>query len=601
MVASPTTPTRLLAGIAIYSDPVAQPQTAPVEPPATRAANAIAAGFEQYHARFQQLTRQAKTRFERRDWSGALGDATARLDLYATVIGQLEREVRAILATSVSDRRLWAEMKAVYSGWAGHRPDWEVAETFFNSVTRRIFATAGVDANIEYVDSDYAPPSPVPGGTLCRTYPAGGLEGLVAGILGDGWFDVAFADLTGDSRLAAAHLESQLRAAGIAVDAVEGAEILSAPFFRRKGAYLVGRVLAGTATVPLVLALLNTDAGLVLDAVLTDVDDVSILFSFTRSHFHVDHGPPFQLVSYLKSLMPRKPVAELYIALGYHKHGKTELYRDLLRRLRSGDDLLERAPGTPGMVMVVFTMPMYDVVFKVIRDHFPAIKPVTPATVRDNYRLVFRHDRAGRLVEAQEFEHLKFDLARVATDLLQEFRKDADRTVSVADSEVVVHHAYLERRVIPLDVYLRDADPAHAEAAVIDFGQAVKDLAANGIFPGELLPKNFGVTRHGRVVCYDYDELGLLTDFTFRTMPDPITDDDDFGEEAWFGVASRDVFPAEFRRFIGLTPEHLAVLDRHHADLYEVEFWQQMQARVKKGEIIDIFPYRAAARLHVTG
>jgi isocitrate dehydrogenase kinase/phosphatase len=305
------------------------------------------------------------------------------------------------------------------------------------------------------------------------------------------------------------------------------------------------------------------------------------------------------VVSYLKQLLPRKPVAELYIALGYHKHGKTLLYRDLLWRLAQSDERFERAPGTPGMVMLVFTMRAYDVVFKVIRDHFPAVKPTTPTAVRNNYRLVFRHDRAGRLVEAQEFEHLKFDRERFAPELIGEFREKADQTVKAGDGEVVVRHAYVERRVTPLDVYLRESEPAAARAAVVDFGQAVKDLAANGIFPGELLPKNFGVTRHGRVVCYDYDELGLLTDFVFRRMPPPSAEDDDLGDEAWFGVGPRDVFPEELRRFIGLPPALLKVLDEEHSDLYTVEFWQQMQARVERGDIIDIFPYPPSRRLHV--
>jgi isocitrate dehydrogenase kinase/phosphatase len=274
------------------------------------------------------------------------------------------------------------------------------------------------------------------------------------------------------------------------------------------------------------------------------------------------------------------------------------LYRDLLWRLAQTDERFERAPGTPGMVMLVFTMRAYDVVFKVIRDHFPAVKPTTPTAIRNNYRLVFRHDRAGRLVEAQEFEHLKFDRDRFAAELIGEFRDKADQTVRAVDGEVVVRHAYVERRVTPLDVYLRESDPAAARAAVVDFGQAVKDLAANGIFPGELLPKNFGVTRHGRVVCYDYDELGLLTDFVFRALPESESDDDEFGEEAWFGTGPRDVFPAEFRRFIGLPPDLLEVLDREHGDLYDVGFWQETQARVKRGEIIDIFPYPPGRRLH---
>ncbi|MEP7104563.1 MAG: bifunctional isocitrate dehydrogenase kinase/phosphatase [Chloroflexota bacterium] len=567
------------------------------DPLAEAAAAAILAGFHDYRGRFRDLTRRAQGRFEQRDWTGALGDATARLDLYGHVVQGVERGVRSRLGLRVRDAALWSQTKACYSGLIADHEDWEVAETFLNSVTRRIFATAGVQPDIEFIDSDFDPPLPEPVDTLCRQYEGSDLGSLLESILDDGWFAAPWEDLGRDVRLATESLRGQLAAIGAQEEALQGAEIMAAPFFRRKGAYLIGRLNAEAGYRPLVLAILHTEGGVVVDAVLTDVDHVSVLFSFTRSHFHVDLDPPHQVVRYLKRLLPRKPVAELYIALGYHKHGKTELYRDLLRHLADSDARFEVAPGIPGMVMVVFTMTGYDVVFKLIRDRIPAIKPVTPLSVRNNYQLVFRHDRAGRLVEAQEFEHLKFERSRFSDRVIDEFRSDADRTVTVGEEEVVVHHAYVERRVTPLDVYLAEADADAARAAVEDFVQAVKDLAANGIFPGELLPKNFGVTRHGRVVCYDYDELGLLTDFTFREMPAATNDDDDLDAEAWFGVGARDVFPEEFPRFMGLPPEHLATLTAEHGDLYGAAFWHQMQTQIRRGEVIDIFPYPAATRL----
>jgi isocitrate dehydrogenase kinase/phosphatase len=568
---------------------------------ASRLANEIAPdiveAFDAYERGFGRLTRGARSRFEAREWRGAISDAIERLELYTQVIEELELRIRAELDARVSDRMVWAAMKAVYSGLIADRDDGDLAETFFSSLTRRIFATEGVDGDIEYVESDVEEPQPAEPEKLLRTYQSTDPDALLEAILGDGWLDCRFEDPQRDARAAARLVREQLRELGIPESGMSGAEILAAPLFRRKGAYLVGRLLTGSSSPPLVLALLNGEGGVVVDAVLTDVEDVSILFSFTRSHFSVDLQPASALVGYLKLLLPRKPVAELYIALGYHKHGKTLLYRDLVRRLAETSHQFEPAPGTPGMVMLVFTLPGYDVVFKVIRDHFPAIKHTTRASVRENYRLVFRHDRAGRLVEAQEFEHMKFERSRFSDEMVEEFSSQADRTITTGEDEVVVHHAYLERRVTPLDVYLTESDEATARAAVIDFGQCVKDLAANGIFPGELLPKNFGVTRHGRVVCYDYDELGLLTDFVFREMPESGDPQDDLGEDAWFGVGPRDLFPEEFRRFIGLAPELLAHLDEEHSELYDPRFWQGMQNRVESGEIIDIFPYVPARRL----
>jgi isocitrate dehydrogenase kinase/phosphatase len=135
----------------------------------------------------------------------------------------------------------------------------------------------------------------------------------------------------------------------------------------------------------------------------------------------------------------------------------------------------------------------------------------------------------------------------------------------------------------------------------VDMGQAVKDLAATDVFPGDLLPKNFGVTRHGRVVCYDYDELSLLTDLSFRSMPESDSYDDEFSDEPWFGVGQLDVFPEEFPRFISLPQPLRGVLEDRHRDLYDLSFWLEMQRRVRSGEIVDIFPYDVSRRLHRAG
>jgi len=559
---------------------------------------AIVAAFDAYQAEFMAITKRAKGRFERCDWRGAVADAADRLDLYGHVIDELESEVRSILGKRVSDRHLWAAMKTAYSRHISGRPDGELAETFFNSITRRIVVTVGVDTNIEFADAGVQPAAGLARSELqLRTYEhVDGLADLVTTILRDCDFECAFEDLGRDTGLVAGRLAEQLASAA-GSSRPDRVEIIPSLFCRRKGAYLFGRIYIGEVCIPLGLALLNSERGIVVDAVLCDSDDISIVFSFARSHFHVNLEPAIDVIRYLKLLMPKKPIAELYIAIGHHKHGKTELYRDLLRHLGESDEQFQFAPGIHGLVMVVFTLPGYDVVLKVIRDRFPAIKPMTPNDVRRTYRMVFRSERAGRLVEAQEFEHLEFERRRFAPELIEEFRRDTDETVEVSADAVVIHHAYVERRVTPLDVYLAGAPDETAVAAVDDFGQAIKDLAANGIFPGELLPKNFGVTRHARVVSYDYDELSFLTDFTFRDIPVASFDEDELSDESWFGVGPRDLFPEEFRRFIGLPDNLLDVLSRNHSDLFDVAYWHEMQRRVSSGEIIDIFPYRPSLRL----
>ncbi len=574
--------------------------TAPMTPSrlANVGARAAVHAFSHYQDRFRAITGRARGRFEQRDWHGVQADMVERLDLYRDVIDEVTAEMRSLLGDHVEDTVTWASLKAVFSGLIADRGDWEIAETFFNSVTRRIFATVGVDHRIEFVATDFdSPPTRAPRPLFYRYKSTGSIEELIEAILTDFRFDVLYEDLRRDAKLAAAALERHLQQRVLPLD-MDGAEVVRQPFYRGQGAYLIGRLVTESGYVPLVIALRNPADAVVVDAVLMDEDDVSVLFSFTRSYFHVDIERPYDLVQFLSTLMPGKRTAELYTAIGLHKHGKTELYRELLAHVAAADDHFEIAWGDPGLVMAVFTMPGFDFVFKVLRDTFGAPKQITRGRVMDKYRLVFHHDRAGRLIDAQPFEHLQFDRSRFAPDLLEELVRECSRTVEVEDDTVVVHHAYVERRVRPLNLHVRRADSAEAERAVIDYGYAIKDLAASNIFPGDMLLKNFGVTRHGRVVFYDYDELALLTSCSFREMPDTDHYDDALSDEPWYGVGEGDIFPEEFRSFLGMPAPLRAAFEYRHNDLFDPSFWRGYQERIEAGEIIEIFPYQPDRRLH---
>lgn len=564
---------------------------------APESARTILDGFTSYQTQFREITRRAKQRFEKRDWSGLQTDATDRLDLYKNVVDQVVANLHQDLATEVDDKAIWALMKAEYSDLIADREDWDLAETFFNSITRRIFSTVGLDPNIEYVDTDFESPPTAAHEPVYRAYTSHqSVEDLLGQVLDDYQFDVPYADLESDVAAAGAQLISHLPEVG-ALRSIERVEMVRNVFYRGQRAYLVGRVYSGLALIPLVLALANTDAGIVIDAVLLEEDDVSTLFSFTRAYFHVEADRPYDLVRFLAALTPRKRSAELYISIGYNKHGKTGLYRDLFRHLALSDQQFEFARGTRGLVMVAFTMPGYDIVFKVIRDSFDPPKQTTRRSVMEKYQLVFRHDRAGRLVDAQEFEHLKFERSRFTDALLAELLEKAGRTVSVVGDAVVIDHAYLERRVIPLNLYVREASEQAARNAVSDYGQTIKDLAAADIFPGDMLLKNFGVTRHGRVVFYDYDELTLLRECNFRVMPEPTTPEEEMASEPWFSVGESDIFPEEFRAFLGLSGELRELFESRHSEIYNAQFWKSIQDRITAGELIDILPYATGQRL----
>jgi isocitrate dehydrogenase kinase/phosphatase len=421
----------------------------------------------------------------------------------------------------------------------------------------------------------------------------GDLGRLVWEVLERHRFAVPYEDPIGDGAAAAAALAGRLHG-----NEVLGLELARPVFYRNKGAYLVGRaLLRAGGPVPVVLALLNPAGRVRVDAVLVGEDEISLVFSFTRSYFFVEAARPRTLVGFLRALMPWKPVAELYAAIGFERHGKTEFYRALLRHVAASDDRFEIAPGARGMVMVAFTLASYDVVFKVIRDRFDEPKRAERRDVIAKYQLVFRHDRAGRLVDAQEIEHLALPRARFAPELLAELAAKAGGTVAIDAQRVVLRHVYSERRVRPLDLYLRQAGPAAARAAILDYGSALRDLAATDIFPGDLLLRNFGVTRLGRVVFYDYDELTRLSELRFRELPRPASLDEETAGEPWFYVDERDVFPEEILGFLGLSPALREAFLDAHADLLQVRFWTAMQERHRAGEVLDLFPYRPERRL----
>ena len=525
-------------------------------------------------------------------------DAAIRLDLYTNVVDRIEKDIRRLLANRIQQEHVWRSIKAVYSDLLVTNDDWELAETFFNSVTRRIFATVGVNSEIEFVNTDFKTPPSQNISKIFRTFKnQESITDLVEMILSDYQHILPFQNLEGDTRQVAAKIKIHLENMGSA-NRIDRIDMACNVFYRGMGAYLVGRIYTDSGLVPLAIAMLNLPNGILVDGVLLNEVDVSILFSFTRSHFHVEVDRPYDLVRFLKTILPHKRVAELYISTGFHKHGKTELYRELLDHLTvCYEDRFDVSHGQRGMVMIVFNMPNDDLVFKLIRDQFSTPKQTTRSEVMEKYDMVFRHDRAGRLIDAQEFEYLKFDSCCFSPQLLSELQQDASKTVRIENDFIIVNHSYVERRVTPLDIYLENANEPQASRAVIEWGNAIKDMAVSNIFPGDILLKNFGITRHGRVVFYDYDEICTLTSCNFRKLPKSTYYEDEMDSEPWFYVDENDVFPEELVKFLGLPNTLKKVFLQHHADLFTVDFWQRAQDAILAGELPHIFPYAGRCRL----
>jgi len=550
-------------------------------------------GYRGYRADFRRLTLAARDYFERRDWAGAQRNAVTRLATYRLRLDETIGWLRSLFGYDLSTKVPWGELKALYGERLADLADAELAETFFNSATRRVFATVGIDPEIEFVGAATHAVEPCDPSPECELFRRiGTLEALLGSVLERHRFASGWADPAGDVELAAAAIRRE-----IPDDEISGIELVRSPFFRGQAAYVAGRLRGPRQSSPIAFAFTHPEAGAQLDAVLLTEDEVSVLFSFTRSYFMVDAARPAELVHFLSSIMPRKPISELYNSIGHNKHGKTELYRALLHHLRTTDARFEIARGERGMVMVVFDLPGFDSVFKVIRDTFAYPKSTTRQEVMEKYRLVFQHDRAGRLVDAQEFEHLVFDRSRFSEELLAELAAKAPNTVEIAGERVHLGHLYTERRLTPLDVYLREAPLEAARAAVLDFGQSLRDLAATNIFPGDMLLKNFGVTRHKRVVFYDYDELTLATDCSFRELPEARSDEEETAGEAWYYVDEKDIFPEEFIHFFGIPAGLREVFLAEHGELLTAAFWRRAQDDTHAGVYRNVYPYTPDRRL----
>jgi isocitrate dehydrogenase kinase/phosphatase len=240
---------------------------------------------------------------------------------------------------------------------------------------------------------------------------------------------------------------------------------------------------------------------------------------------------------------------------------------------------------------VCFTLLSFDVVFKIIRDRFPYPKTILQEEVKAKYQLVFKHDRAGRLVDAQEFKQLRFPKALFAPLLLDELMSETAKSVHVDGADLIFDHLYIERRMTPLNLFLRAATAEAAEKAVLDYGQCIRDLAYTNIFAGDLLLKNFGVTRHGRVIFYDYDELCQVTDCHFRDMPEATNPEDEMRGEAWFYVAENDIFPETFINFLAFDDSQRAAFMRVHGEILTAEFWRHVQQRLNEGDMLEVLPY----------
>jgi isocitrate dehydrogenase kinase/phosphatase len=570
-------------------------------------AQTLLMGFQRHYSIFREAGRSAKQAFENRNWQGIRQLLRDRITFYdQRVIETAQMLEDEFDAHALSDE-IWQQVKLHYIGLLSNLHQPELAETFFNSVTTRILASKYFNnkfifvrptISTEYLENDEAPSKP-----SYRAYYPGDIDGLkpiLKNLVNSFELNNSFENLERDLDLTTKLIQDSLSHTSSSTDFQIHA--LSTLFFRNKTAYIMGRIINGEKIFPLVLALMHNAKGqLVIDGILLSEVHLRLIFSFTHSYFLVDMEVPSAYVTFMRSLLPHKPRAELYNMIGLQKHGKNLFYRDFQHHLMHSTDPFRIAPGIRGLVMLVFDLPSYPYVFKLIKDYFPPPKETSREQIMAKYQLVKQHDRVGRMADSLEFSNVAFPLNRFTPELLAELREHCSSLLEFnsndAEQELVIKHLYIERRMTPLNIRLQEGSPQEIEDGVIQYGEAIKNLIAANIFPGDLLYKNFGVTRYGRVAFYDYDEIEYLTDCEIRRVPPPRDEEDEMASEPWYRIGPKDIFPETYKAFLLGNDRIRELLLKHHADLFEPSMWQSYKDRLLAGEIPDFIEYDQSLRL----
>lgn len=549
-------------------------------------------GFIRYNNNFHRMTKRARTRFEKRDWKGHQQDIVDRVDLYEKTVRRIVVNLQKLLDGRVDDRALWHKVRSYFGERLDQVPDNDFIKTFFNSITRRIFGTEGVDQEIEFTSSSPSDDLHLIMSLNIRRYPYWvSLQRIFETILDDFSFGIPYDDISNNAK----RIEKKIIADTTLkfskdVEFIRF-EFIDSFFYQAARAYLVGKLILSEGVTPIVIAFKNEDSGIMVDAIFLSEEEVSLIFGYTRSYYFADPNSVIGAVHFLKSLLPKKPVDELYTVLGRLRQGKTERHRTFTQHLSNTRDKFIHAEGDPGLVMIVFTLPSYNLVFKVIRDKFGYPKTVSREEVISKYKLVSKHDRAGRLIDTQQFHNLKFPINRFSKELLLELLDGASESVRMEGKNLLFQRVYTERRVRPLNLYINEVSEAEANAAVIDYGQAIKDLAQTNIFTGDLLLKNFGVTPHKRVIFYDYDEVSLVTECNFRDIPEASDFEDEMLADTWYYVAKNDMFPEEFIRFLSMNDELKTEFIKHHQDILTSQYWREVKDHHIRGDVSLVVPY----------
>jgi len=569
---------------------------------AIKIARAIVGGFESMFADFLNITLAAQSRFERAAWHEVQQAMKLRLKVYENKVEETASAIKLIAFDEYLENTIWHDAKKHFALLIINHENAVIGQTFFNSVFGNIKGDKNKrEVHLFILQAQFKPLKRPTDEILYRLDSRSGVMSAFKKLLNYFKFRTPFENLPRDIDF----INTILQKFDGDLLSIENChvEFGKSLFFRNKACYIIGRLIDDDdkRSVPFALPILNDEAtGLYIDAFIIGEGQLSMLFGFARAYFMVDTDQPVRYVDYLCELLPQKQRFELFNAIGFIKHAKTEFFRykvDSTKNMSEHEKYIS-APGIKGMVMLVFTTENSKYVYKLIKDKFTPPKNITRQGVMDKYNFVKNADRIGRLVDTQEFRYLAFDLSRFSEEMLTELKTYASENLIINGNALILKHVYVERKMTPLNLYIKNATATELERVMIEYGNAIKQLAAANIFPGDMLMKNFGVTRWGRVVFYDYDEICPLTDCHFKMIPTADNTYDELSNEPWFDIEPNDVFPEQFPVFLSSNTKAKAYFERYHKSLYNINFWLKLQQSIKQGDIANVFPYKEKWRFN---
>ena len=543
--------------------------------------------FDLFYSSFKTITESAKTAFETREYQASLTISRKRLSLYSDSMFKLGEKLADAFSPISRDQALWEVIEEKYRQLVRNRYEGDLALAYIHSVRRSLFLG-------EWSPVAYSFDTPSKANTnfsnfLFETFQTELITtDLLINILRVPGFKVQYRELKVDAMLAAQRVKVDLDDR-FSTYKIHKIEVIKGEFYRNRGAYIVGRiVLDNQSKVPLVIALLNDEKGIYVDAILTSESATFNIFSTTRANFHVNNDYYHELSEFLHSIIPKRSLGLAYSTIGFNHFGKVAVMEELKEELLSTDGKLDFAIGFKGTVAIGFQSPQSGYNLKVIRNtpteqYKWGVFEGVPS-VLEKYGRVHVINRTGSMLDNIIFYRVKLQKAWFTNALLQELLNDASECVTLQGESLFFRHLIVQSKLIPLPVYLENSSQAESEAAIINLGHCIKNNMAANIFNKDLDARNYGVGKFGGVYLFDYDALEQFTEVKIRTNQNQFEGEEDIPE--WFFEDGVIFLPEEIESGLRIPNRSLRQLFREvHGDLLQVDYYERIQNELRVGKV----------------